>query len=175
MQYYLLAYNVHRLWHVHRVMQLSLVKTLADKHRTSVKKVYRQYRTTVPTPHGTLKVLEVRHARGHGQPPLVARFGGIELRWQRQSILNDHPKEVFGRRSEVVQRPLAQVCELCGAQDTCEVHHIRKVADLNRPDRRAKPLWVRRIAARQRKTLVVCRPCYEDIHRERPSWRKVTA
>jgi hypothetical protein len=25
-QYYLLAYNIHRLWRVHRVMQLSLVK-----------------------------------------------------------------------------------------------------------------------------------------------------
>jgi len=30
-QYYVLAYNVHRLWRVHRVMQLSLVFTLADK------------------------------------------------------------------------------------------------------------------------------------------------
>jgi len=174
-QYYLLAYNVHRLWRVHRVMQLSLVKTLADKHRTSVNKVYRQYRTTVPTSHGTLKVLEVQHARGQGKPPLVARFGGIELRWQRQAILNDHPKEVFGSRSEVVQRLLAQVCELCGAKDTCEVHHIRKLADLNRPGRRAKPLWIRRMAARQRKTLIVCRPCHEDLHRQRSSWHRATA
>jgi hypothetical protein len=141
----------------------------------SVQKVYRQYRTTVPMPQGTLKVLEVRHARGHGQPPLVSRFGGIELHWQRQAFLNDHPKAVFSRRSEVVQRLLAQVCELCGAKDMCEVYHIRQLADLNRPGRRAKPLWGRRMAARQRKTLVVCRPCHEDIHRERPSRHKVTA
>ena len=38
--YYLMAFNVHRLWTVHRVMQLSLAKTLADKHRTSVGKVF---------------------------------------------------------------------------------------------------------------------------------------
>jgi RNA-directed DNA polymerase len=57
----------------------------------------------------------------------------------------------------------------------CEVHHIRKLADLNRPGQREKPLWVRRMAARRRKTLVVCQPCHEDMHRERPSRRKITA
>jgi group II intron reverse transcriptase/maturase len=174
-QYYLRAYNVHRLWHVHRVMQLSLVKTLANKHRMSVNRVYRKYRSTVPTPHGTLTVLEVQHARGQGKKPLVARFGGIELRWQKQARLNDQPTEVFGTRSEGVQRLLAQVCELCGTMAKCEVHHIRKLADLSRPGRRAKALWVRRMAARRRKTLVVCQSCHEDIHRERPSRRKVTA
>jgi hypothetical protein len=91
----------------------------------SVNRVYRKYRSTMPTPHGTLTVLEVQHARGHGKKPLVARFGGIELRWQKQVLLNDQPKAVFGTRSEMVQRLLAQVCELCGAMAKCEVHHIR--------------------------------------------------
>lgn len=173
--YDLRAYNVHRLWHVLRVMPLSLVKTLANKHRMSVNRVYRKYRGTVPTPHGTLTVLEVQHARGQGKKPLVARFGGIERRWQKQARLNDQPTEVFGARSEVVQRLLAQVCELCGTMAKCAVHHIRKLADLSRPGRRAKAFWVRRMAARRRQTLVVCQSCHEDIHRERPSRRKVTA
>src|SRR5437870_5519085 len=41
-------------------------------------------------------------ARVHGtvsqdmdRKPLVARFGGIELRWQKHTHLNDHPVEVF--------------------------------------------------------------------------------
>ena len=79
-----------------------------------------------------------------------------------------------GRR-RLIQRLLAQVCELCGTMAKCEVHHIRKLADLSRPGRRAKALWVRRMAARRRKTLVVCQSCHEDMHRERPSRRKVTA
>jgi retron-type reverse transcriptase len=66
-QYYLRAYNVHRLWRVHRVMPLSLVKTLATKHRLSINRVYRKYRSTVPTPHGRLTVLGGQHARGQGQ------------------------------------------------------------------------------------------------------------
>ena len=107
-QYYLLAFNVHRLWRFHRVMELSLVHTLTDKFKTSVKRIYRKYRKTVEVPHGTHKVLEVIVDRGPKKKPLVARFGGIELRWQKHAILDDHPKEVSSARSEVVQRLLAQ-------------------------------------------------------------------
>ncbi len=167
-QYYLLAFNVHRLWRLHRVMELSLVHTLAGKFKTSVNRVYRKYQTTVEVPHGTQKVLEVVVDRGPKRRPLVARFGGIELRWQKHTILNDHPKEVFGVRSEVVQRLLAQECELCGAKGTCQVHHVHKLADLNRPGQGEKPPWIKRMAARRRKTLVVCQKCHEAIHRERP-------
>jgi hypothetical protein len=75
-QYYLRAFNVHRLWKLHCVMKLSLAKTLADKHRTSVRKVLRKYQTVVSTAHGTLKVLEVIQPRGAEKKPLVARFWG---------------------------------------------------------------------------------------------------
>jgi len=126
----------------------------------------------VSTAHSTLKVLEVRQARGDGKPPLIARFGGIELRWQKKAILNEHPKEVFGTRSEVVQRLLAQVCELCGSTGDCEVHHIRKLADLNKPGQKERPFWVKRMAARRRKTLGTCRQCHEEIHSERASKHK---
>ncbi|WP_081463796.1 RNA-directed DNA polymerase [Candidatus Glomeribacter gigasporarum] len=66
-----------------------------------------------------------------------------------------------------MQRLLAQECELCGLVGHCEVHHIRKLADLNQPGQREKPSWMKRMAARHRKTLVVCQTCHQDIHRER--------
>jgi len=154
-------------------MELSLAKTLADKHRTTVNRVFRQYQRTVETPHGTLKGLAVAVRRGTDQTPRVARFGGIELRWQKHARLNDHPTEVFNRRSEVVQRLLAQGCELCGATEHCQVHHVRKLADLHQAGRREKPRWVQRMAARHRKTLVVCQNCPEAIHQEWFSGRRV--
>ncbi len=169
MQYYLLAFNVHRLWQLHWVMSLSLVKTLANKFRTSARQIRQQYQMTRVTPHGTQKVLEVVVARGEKKKPLVARFGGIELRWQKGTILDEQPREVYGVRSEVVQRLLAKKCELCGAEGSCQVHHVRKLADRNQPGRSEKPLWVKRMATRHRKTLVVCQSCQEAIHRERPS------
>ncbi|HMB06925.1 MAG TPA: group II intron reverse transcriptase/maturase [Isosphaeraceae bacterium] len=174
-QYYLLAFNAHRLWRFHRVMELSLVHTLADKFKTSVKRIYRKYRKTVEVPHGTHKVLEVIVDRGPKKKPLVARFGGIELRWQKHAILDDHPKEVYSARSEVVQRLLAQKCELCGTEGRCQVHHVRKLADLNRPGQGKKPPWIKLMAARRRKTLVVCQKCHEAIHRERPKRHRFDA
>ncbi len=170
-QYYLMAFNVHRLWWLHRVMELSLVKTLADKHKTSVTKVYKKYQRTVPTPHGTHKVLEVIHEHKE-KKPLIARFGGIELRWRKHTTLNDQPKNIYSGRSELVQRLLAQECELCGSVGQCEVHHIHKLADLNQPGQKEKPAWVKRMAARRRKTLVVCQTCHQDIHRERSQRHK---
>jgi group II intron reverse transcriptase/maturase len=174
-QYYLRAFNVHRLWKLHRVMKLSLAKTLADKHRSSVRKMIRKYQTVVSTPHGALKALEVIQPRGADKKPLVARFGGIELRRQKYTVMNDRPPQVYNSlRSELIQRLLAEECELCGSELNCEVHHIRKLADLNQPGQKEKPQWVKRMAMRRRKTLVVCQKCHEEIHRERPSRRKST-
>jgi len=157
-------------------MKLSLARTLADKHRTSVRQVNRKYQIVVPTPHGALKALEVVQPRGADKKPLVARFGGIELRRQKEAVINDHPPQVYNSlRSELVQRLLAEQCELCGSELNCEVHHIRKLVDLNRPGQKVKPLWVKRMAMRRRKTLVVCQKCHEEIHRERPSRRTSAA
>jgi hypothetical protein len=129
----------------------------------------------VSSPHGTLKALEVIRPRGAEEKPLVARFGGIELRRQKHAVMNDCPPQVYNRlRSELIQRLLAEECELCGLALNCEVHHIRKLADLSQPGRKEKPQWVKRMAMRHRKTLVVCQRCHEEIHRERPSRRKST-
>jgi hypothetical protein len=174
-QYYLLAFNVHRLWRLHHVMELSLASPLANKHKSKLAQVYRKYQTTVTTPHGTHKVLEVTVPRGANKTPLVARFGGMELRWQKTAILNDRPKAVYSNRSEIEQRLLAQRCELCGAEEDCEVHHIRKLADLHKAGRKDKPAWVKRMAMRRRKTLVVCRACHEAIHYGEPKRHKSVA
>jgi hypothetical protein len=64
----------------------------------------------------------------------------------------------------VIHRLLAGRCELCEGTAGLEVHHIRKLADLNKPGRREKPPWMHLMAKRRRKTLVICRRCHEDIH-----------
>jgi hypothetical protein len=135
--------------------------------------MFHTHRATVATPHGPWRGLEVHHKRAEGKPPLIARFGGIALRWPRHGTLNEQPKAVYGQRSAVVPRLLAQTCELCGAQEQCAVHHIRRLADLHTPGRKEQPLWVQRMGAYHRKTLVPCRACHEALHRERPGQRHV--
>jgi group II intron reverse transcriptase/maturase len=164
-QYYRLAYNLHRLNRLKWVMETSLAKTLAKKFKTSKKKVFRRFKTFHQNEHDTYRVLEVTVNRGPDQSPLVARFGGIPLRWNKWAAINDaKTKPIWSKRSEVVERLLADKCELCGAEDNIEVHHIRRLADLERKGQSDKPEWVRVMAARRRKTLVVCQSCHNDIH-----------
>jgi hypothetical protein len=77
-QYYLLAQNVSWFNKLHWVMQASLLKTLANKHKTTRLAMLRKYKAIVETPYGPLKCLELVVPR-EGKKPLVARFGGIPL------------------------------------------------------------------------------------------------
>ena len=164
-QYYLLALNVSHFGKLQWVMQQSLAKTLAAKHKTSTRKMVRRYQSTVETEQGERACLQVVVERGEGKRPLVARFGGIPLKRNRQAVLADQqPQRYRTDRNELIKRLLADECEMCGSTVDVEVHHIRALRDLNVKGRREKPRWVQLMAARKRKTLVVCRMCHMNIH-----------
>ena len=164
-QYYLLAYNVSHFGRLHGVMEMSLVRTLAAKHKSTARKMRRQHKSVVETEHGPRVCLKVIKQQDNGKGPLVAYFGGIPLKRQRQAVLVDQqPQRYRTDRNELVKRLLADKCEMCGSTVDVEVHHIRALRDLNVKGQREKPKWVQLMAARKRKTLVVCRTCHVDIH-----------
>jgi group II intron reverse transcriptase/maturase len=164
-QYYLLAQDVFRLGRLHWVMETSLLKTLAGKHRSTVTAMSRKYKTTIEAPAGPRRCLQVTVERDRGRKPLVTRFGGIPLRRVRTAVLTDQrPVMASARRNELIHRLLAGRCEICEDTVNLEVHHVRKLADLSEPGRREKPAWMHLMAMRRRKTLVTCRRCHEDIH-----------
>jgi group II intron reverse transcriptase/maturase len=164
-QYYLLAQDVYRLDTLRWVTETSMLKTLAAKHRSTVTKMARKYKTVINTDDGPRTCFAVTVER-EGKEPLVARFGGIPLKRQPTAESTDlSPVMASTKRNELIHRLLAGACEMCGTTDNnTEVHHIRKLADLNRPGRPDKPAWMHLMAKRRRKTLVVCRPCHENIH-----------
>ncbi len=169
-QYYLLAHNVSWLNQLRWTMETSLLKTLANKHKSTVTAMATKYKAEAKTPHGTMKCLKVVIERGDSKKPLIAQFGGIPLRRVKTAKLEDQRTKTFRtNRSELITRLLANECELCGSTRECKVHHIRKLADLKIKGRAEKPTWVRRMAALRRKTLVVCQPCHEAIHAGRPT------
>src|SRR5580692_6292913 len=57
--YYRLAYNVHRFRELKRVMEISLTKTLAHKYKVSVPTVYEKYGTTLKVQDREYKGLQV--------------------------------------------------------------------------------------------------------------------
>jgi group II intron reverse transcriptase/maturase len=162
-QYYLLAGNVARLYRLHWVMETSLLKTLADKHRSSVTKMARKHKAAIDTPHGPRKCVEARIERS-GRKPLAARFGGIPLRRRKDAVITDRlPVPGIIRHKELVTRLLADRCEICGHAGEVDVHQVRKLADLGKPGQ-PRPAWAELMARRRRKTLVVCPSCHDTIH-----------
>jgi len=172
-EYYRLAFNLHRFNRLHWVMEMSLTKTLAAKLRISVSQVYNRYQAIVQTPEGPRRVLQVSVERGM-KSPLVAVWGGITLKHHRDAVLVDQPRRVWNNdRSDLEQRLLADTCELCGSHHNVEVHHVRALKNLNRQGRVEKAAWVKVMISRHRKTLVVCRKCHMDIQHGRPRARNL--
>jgi hypothetical protein len=164
-QYYRLAINLTWLSKLHWVMQTSLLKTLAHKHKSCVKKMASKYVKSAQLPQGPRKCVEVIVER-EGKKPLVARFGGLSFERNSLAKIIDLPLgEKRPPRSELLKRLLADTCELCGAEKDVEVHHIRALKDLRVNGKKELPLWIQVMSARKRKTLVVCHDCHRAIHR----------
>jgi hypothetical protein len=166
--YYGLAQNLPSLGYVKRTMEISLLKTLAKKGKSTVAKTAKRLHAITQTTNGLRTCLKLVIPRA-GKAPLVAIFGGISLRRQKLTALQDQETTAYPRmRSEIVDRLLHDTCEICGAKEEVQMHHIRRLANLNKKGRREKPLWMQIMIARKRKTIPVCRPCHMDIHHNRP-------
>lgn len=156
LNYYNLAVDYHTLDYFCYLMEYSCLKTIANKHKTSVRKVIRKYKDghtwSVPyeTKNGTKRVRPVKIAdckRGEARDAVYQRTK-------------------FNFKTTIRQRLNAHVCELCGKKhvdDLYEVHVVRNMNELgNEP-------WELRMKQLRRKTMVVCRDCHTKIHGGNPT------
>jgi type II intron maturase len=132
-EYYRLAYNLHRFTTLEGVMEQSLTKTLAAKQKLSVPKVYRKYQATARVGKKCFKVLRTIIER-EGKKPLVAQWGGISLHWDIKAPLKDHQMFLGPGRSELEKRLLANTCEYCGTTGDVEriEVHVRRFGGRDR-------------------------------------------
>lgn len=86
----------------------------------------------VETPYGLRTCFDASVPRSAGRKPLVARFGGISLTRQKAAVLMDRQVANPRPRRELITRLSRGKCELCGTPEDVRVHHIRKLADLNK-------------------------------------------
>src|SRR3989442_208614 len=126
--YYALAHNVGKLYRLKWSMETAMLKTLANKHKSSVTKMARRYRARISTPTGVLTCFQAAVSRGEGKHPLVARFGGFSIRRRKDAVLVDQrPPTAYTRGAELLKRLQADACERCGSRTRVEVHHLRKL------------------------------------------------
>jgi hypothetical protein len=155
--YYNLASNFVKISYLAYLMEYSCLRTLANKHKSSVAKMIAKFQD------------------GHGKwgIPYETKQG-----WKRcyfanyadcKSVNNPTDKitmatQMYRMSGNTFEKRLkAHICELCGAteSDYYEVHHINKLKNL-----KGKEPWERAMIAKRRKTLVVCRNCHNMIHNQ---------
>ena len=163
--YYCLAYDVkHRLSALHYLWQMSLFKTLACKHKTSVNAMVKKLRrgNTWGLPYrvkGKVRLQEIYSLKTLQKKP---------CRWQ--SVDKQATTALWTQsRTELLARLNADTCEYCGKTGGYfEVHHVRKLKDLT-----GKKPWEQTMIAMRRKTIVLCRECHVSLHQGTlPDWKR---
>jgi group II intron reverse transcriptase/maturase len=149
--YYRLAVNYHTLDYFCYLMEYSCLKTLANKQKSSVAKMWDKYRNgkTWAVPYMTkagekhvriVKIADCKKGVVYDTIPYNGRF----------------PK-----RRTIQERLNAHVCELCGDKNAemYEIHHVGSLKELGNSH------WEMVMKQKRRKTLVVCVKCHtQAIH-----------
>ena len=94
---------------------------------------------------------------------IEAKFynGGFKrLKPSKDSRISTLPNFIMHTSTtSLMDRLKAQKCELCGATDRLEMHHVRKLKGL-----KGKEPWERMMTARRRKTIALCSSCHKKVH-----------
>jgi group II intron reverse transcriptase/maturase len=161
--YYSRIHNLNQLRQLRYKWKQSLIKTLAAKYKTKMKKIRRKYERF--TNGSKEKLIGVEIQRAH-KKPLRAIFGKKPIQRHQGTVIRDTIQTIYIKRNELINRLLADVCELCRRKNvTLEGHHIRKLKDLKKQWKgREKPGWVQKMIAIKRKVLFVCSCCHQKIH-----------
>ena len=162
-QYYKFARNQKSLAKLKYIMEVSLVKTLANKLKLSAKKVYDTYNSYHKVEGTLYKVLKC--CINNGKRKVEAYFGGIPLKRKTPTNTEKIDDNIvktnrIKSRSSLSQRLLNNVCEICGSDEDVEIHHIRKMSDI----KNSKALWAKKMIALNRKTIALCHKHHMEVH-----------
>lgn len=147
----------------------SMVKTIARKEKSSVKKVIKKYGIDVPRKvgTGTVRVVGVRYTTKEGPKTMTYFNDSLKKVNKPKSDVSDEFGQAFSG-GQLMKRINANTCEMCGSQTgDMEIHHVRKLKDIVKKYRKRGapvPYWVRMMGVMKRKTLVLCHDCHVKIH-----------
>ncbi len=145
LNYYSFAGNRSQLVSfLHHTMRFSLAKLLAAKFSTRVSKIFAKYgKNLAPSEKGSKGFLEAEY----GYKGLFAR-----------KPINTLVPLFHSGGSNVSLRKA--ICNLCGSDYRVEMHHVRKMKDLNPKLSKLDSL----MAKRNRKQIPLCRSCHMAKH-----------
>jgi len=145
-QYYKIAHNASVLNKYYYMMKFSMIKTLAGKHQSSVRKIMRKY-----------------FHDGHFQIQYQSndKIRTIQLYdsgFKKQPIFLNKAKPKNSR--ELTNRLLNNRCEWCGLEhQSVSSHQVRKLSELT-----GNNIWEDKMLQMNRKTLILCPNCHKLLH-----------
>jgi len=154
--YYRMASNYGDLHYFAYLMEYSCLKTLASKHKSTISKVIASHQdgqgkwcVAYETAKGTKHLYFADF-----QSCKKSKSSNDTIR--ADAIIYSHKRNPFESGLK------ARVCELCGTTTAkhYEIHHVKRLKNL-----KGKAPWEKYMIARNRKTMVVCRDCHKEIHR----------
>jgi len=156
--YYSIANNSSIINSFKYIMEYSMYKTYATKYRTTKHNMIEKYRIN--------KDFGVKYKTKDGKEKVCLFYNeGFKRKDinRNADVDNVTDKRFYLGRTSLIQRLEAGRCELCGAENVpIEIHHVRKLKDLN-----GKKFWEKFMIARRRKTLALCHNCHVDLHNGR--------
>ena len=152
--YYCIALNSSTLNSFKYIMEYSMYKTFAQKYRTTVVKICQKYK------HSGIFTIEYTDKIGKIHKSSFYSKGFKQKRPSMEKSIDNLPSNTIRvSGNSLIDRLKAEKCEYCGAEDTLQMHHIRKVKNL-----KGKAEWEKFMIARHRKTIAVCERCHWKIH-----------
>ena len=152
-QYYRACDNFAELTRVQYVLKYSLAKTLAEKYRKSVARIFQNggIKHTYTTSKGEQK--EVRF--------YINRNWRIDRdAWSTKPLIDQTRSELRLR----TRSKLGAACIICGEEDDVEMHHVRHLHRMD--EKRKKDMGFTRVMiALNRKQLPLCKECHSKVHR----------
>ena len=151
--FYRLAANYDRLIYFQYLMEYSCLKTIASKHDSTIRKMIKKYR--IKGGWG----IPYRTKAGEG----IAKMSKLADCRKGKLCIDVDPWSYVPYKDgalSIQKRLFAQTCELCGTHSKyVKVYHAgsMKELDLSTP-------WGKKMMDIRRKTLVVCKECYNTIH-----------
>jgi group II intron reverse transcriptase/maturase len=162
--YYAMAKDVKtKLSKLFYIAYHSLVKTLANKHKTSTGAIWARLKA-----NGTLSLGYIH--KGKAKELRLFKLSELKLISKRYNKVDIVPyTHMYSNGTELLRRWNAQECDICRKDEGYfEVHHIRKLKDT----KDSKQKWQKLMIARKRKTLVLCVECHHLLHAGKlPDWR----
>jgi len=152
--YYRIANNVSVLGHFNYVMKFSMFKTFGAKYKLRISQVRKKYGR---------KKFGVKYSTKNGEKTQYFYDGGFKR--QDTGITSadvDIMPQVYRNNNDngLIKRLKARQCEWCGAENVkIEIHHVRKLRDLQ-----GKKRWEKLMIARKRKTMALCVSCHNSLH-----------